>query len=152
MADAALDALAAELRPLLAASAADPAYRADVDAYVAHRAAPRVVVAGYAPRVKIARVLAQLAAAEPDLAVARVVVHAASGCADLRGHLDVDDVSGRTHGFAFVWDCRWRAVAEGWTSPSGAPDQARAAATFGWRCFAEWRRIVAGVGASDARG
>jgi hypothetical protein len=43
------------------------------------------VVAGFAPRVKVVRVLVQLAAAEPALAVARVRVAGASGCADFRG-------------------------------------------------------------------
>jgi hypothetical protein len=55
-----------------------------------------------------------------------------------------DAVDGSEHRFAFVWDCRWRAAAEGWVSPAGAADQTRAAAAFGWRCFAEWRPIAAG--------
>ena len=141
--------LLADLRALLAASAALPEYRADAEAYALHRLAERVTVEGFAPRVKVVRVLTQLAAAEPALAVARVWIDGTSGCADFRGTVVVEDAVGHTHRFAFCWDCRWRAVVERWASPSGAPDQARAASTFGWRCFAEWRALgPAGVRAS----
>ncbi len=140
MADLAPDLLA-DLRALLSASAALPEYRADAEAYARHRPAPRVTVAGFAPRVKVARVLAQLAAAAPALRVARVWVEGASGCADFTGVVAAEDADRAVHRFAFSWDCRWRAAAEGWASPSGAPDQARAAAAFGWRCFAEWRAL-----------
>ncbi len=131
----------ADLRALLAASAALPEFRADADAYARHAPSARVVVAGFAPRVKVTRVLAQLLAAAPALRVARVRVEGASGCADFRGTVAAEDADGAVHGFAFRWDCRWRAAAEGWVSPSGVPDQSRAAARFGWRCFAEWRAL-----------
>ncbi len=132
-----------DLRALLAASAAPPEFRADAEAYALHRPADRVVVVGFAPRVKVLRVLAQLLAAEPSLALARVTVQGASGCHDFRGSLVAEDGDGVAHGFAFRWDCRWRAIAEGWVSPSDTPDQARAAAAFGWRCFSEWRPLDA---------
>ena len=133
--------LLADLRAALAASAATPEFRADAVAYAEHRPAERVVVPGHAPRLKVARVLVQLAAAEPRLRVARVVVAGASGCADFRGSVVAEDVDGRAHRFAFVWDCRWRADEQGWIASSGTPDQARAARVFGWRCFAEWRAL-----------
>ena len=141
--------LLADLRALLAASAALPEFRADAEAYALHRASERVVVTGYAPRLKVARVLAQLAHAAPALRVARVRVAGVSGCSDFRGTVVVEDASGRAHGFAFAWDCRWRATEEGWLAPSGAPDQTRAASAFGWRCFAEWRALGAGTPAPD---
>ena len=134
--------LLADLRAALAASAATPEFRADAEAYAEHRSAARVAVPGHAPRLKVARVLVQLATAEPGLRVARVVVAGASGCSDFRGTVVAEDVDGRAHRFAFVWDCRWRAAEEGWVGRSGAPDQARAAAAFGWRCFAEWRALA----------
>jgi hypothetical protein len=133
--------LLADLRALLDVSAAAPEFRDAVDAYAHVRPAERVVVAGFAPRVKVLRVLAQLLAAEPRLAVARVSVEGASGCSDFRGTLVAEDVGGAAHRYAFRWDCRWRAVQSGWVSPSGTPDQSRAAAAFGWRCFAEWRAL-----------
>jgi hypothetical protein len=140
--------LFADLRALLAASAALPEYRADAEAYAMHRASDRVTVVGFAPRVKVARVLVQLASAAPGLRVARVTIEGASGCGDFRGTLSAEDADGRAHRFAFHWDCRWRAEVAGWVSPSGAPDQRRAAAVFGWRCFAEWRSLEA----ADAEG
>jgi hypothetical protein len=140
----------ADLLALLAASAALPEFRRDADAYARHRPAERVVVTGFAPRVKVARVLAQLAAAEPALRVARVRVEGASGCAEFVGVVEAEDADGGVHRFAFRWDCRWRATVEGWVSPAGAPDQARAAAAFGWRCFAEWRAVGGADAAGDA--
>jgi len=134
----------ADLRALLAASVALPEYCDDVAAYALHRSVERVQVPGFAPRVKVARVLAQLAAAAPMLRVARVRVDGVSGCADFCGTVTVEDADGHLHRFAFRWDCGWRARQEGWTAPSGAPDQSRAATTFGWQCFAEWRLLASG--------
>ena len=150
MADPLADLLP-DLRALLASSAALPEFRTDAEAYALHRASERVAVAGYAPRLKVARVLAQLAHAAPALRVARVRVAGVSGCADFRGTVVAEDADGRAHRFAFAWDCRWRAVEAGWTAPSGAPDQSRAASAFGWRCFAEWRALGDGAPAPDGR-
>lgn len=138
----------ADLRALLAASAALPEFRHDAEAYALHRPAERVHVPRFAPRVKVARVLAQLVAAAPMLRVARVRVDGVSGCADFRGTVVVEDADGRVHRFAFRWDCGWRARQEGWVAPSGAPDQSRAAAAFGWRCFAEWHALDDGAAAA----
>ena len=135
--------IAAELRALLAHSAALPAFRDDVAAFLAYRDAPRVTLGRMAPRVKVARVLAQLLAAWPALRVARVHVDGESGCAHFRGTLSLECADGATHRVAFRWDCRWRAEREGWRDASGAPDQGLAAATFGWRCFAEWTPLPA---------
>jgi hypothetical protein len=123
--------LLADLRAALAASAATPEFRADAEAYAEHRPAERVVVPGHAPRLKVARVLVQLAAAEPGLRVARVVVAGASGCADFRGTVVAEDAEGRAHRFAFVWDCRWRA-----TSRAGSLRRARPTRGAPPRCSA----------------
>ena len=127
------------LDPLLGASRADDAFKADVVAYHHHRAAARIVVERHAPRVKVLRVIAQLLAVEPALRVERVRVDGTSGCCDFRGTLVVECADGPCR-FDFVWDCRWRAVEEGWVDRWGGADQTRAAREFGWQCFATWRR------------
>ncbi len=87
------------------------------------------------------RLLAQLLASEPDLAVERVRVDATAGCADFVGVLEVECEDGSRR-FEFAWDCRWRAQQEGWTDAFGFPDQIRAANQFGWRCFRLWRELA----------
>jgi hypothetical protein len=129
--------LPTDIAQIIAQSSATPAFKADARAYAEHRAAPRIDVLRHSPRIKVLRVLAQLLANEPQLAVDGVQVDAASGCSDFRGTLVVraDD---RDRTFDFVWDCQWRAMQEGWADAFGLPDQIRAARTFDWRCFAHW--------------
>ena len=127
--------LPTDILKIIAQSSATPAFQADVRAYAEHRAAPRIEVLRHSPRVKVLRVLAQLLASEPTLAVDGVQVDAASGCSDFRGTLVVR-AGDQERTFQFVWDCQWRAMQEGWTDAFGLPDQIRAARTFDWRCFA----------------
>ena len=133
--------LSPDLSQILNASSATPEFKADVVAFAEHRAAARIEAARHAPRVKVLRVLTQLLAAEPGLAVERVRVDGASGCSDFRGTVAVAvAVPGEPERtFEFVWDCQWRAIQEGWKDAFGLPDQIRAAQTFEWRCFAHWR-------------
>ena len=143
-----------ELLALLDRSAATAAFKADVHAYLSHEPAARVAAARPAPRVKVARVLAQLLDAEPALAVERVTVDAVSGCSDFRGTLAVE-TAGETRFFAFVWCCHWRAEEQQWRDAFGFPDQIRAAREFDWRCFEAWREVEApdegrGDGARDS--
>ena len=123
---------------LLARSRATDEFKSDVRAYAAHQPAPRVSATRHAPRVKVLRVIAQLLDTNPDLAVERLHVEAASGCADFRGCLVVDTAAGLRRTFDFVWDCHWRAVQEGWSDAFGLPDQIRAARVFGYQCFEHW--------------
>lgn len=125
------------LDALIEESAAHPAFKDDLRAYAAFQPADRVVVTGYAPRLKVLRVLTQLLAAEPALAVEHVRVRGSSGCADFRGTVSVA-VDGVERTWDFVWDCRWRAQQAGLVDAIGFPDQARAAREFGWRCFSVW--------------
>lgn len=129
------------LDTLLEGSRAHPAFKADVLAYAAFHQVERLVVAGHAPRVKVLRVVAQLLAAEPGLAVEAIRVRGAAGCADFRGELTAR-VDGIDRGWEFAWDCRWRAREAGLLDSLGYPDQARAAREFGWRCFALWTERV----------
>jgi hypothetical protein len=124
---------------LLDQSAADEAFKADVRAFAHYQAPERIRIEHHAPRVKVLRTLAQLLAAEPTLRVERVRIDAVSGCCDFRGTL-VATADGVEQTFDFVWDCRWKAQAEGMVDRWGSADQSRAAREFGWRCFSRWAR------------
>jgi hypothetical protein len=104
-------------------------------------AASRIELDGYAPRVKIERVLTQLLHAHPDLPVERVRVRGRSGCSDFSGEVSAF-VSDAEHRFAFTWCCAWRAEQEGWRDCFGFWDQARAAREFGFRCFSRWESLT----------
>jgi len=130
------------LNDLLADSAADEAFKVavrELNAQPYGLALPSSLIAAArpAPAIKVLRVIAQLLDAEPRLAVRRVRVDALSGCADFTGTLRVE-TEVDTREYAFSWDCRWRAEAEGLIDPWGYPDQVRAAQLYGWQCFARW--------------
>ena len=130
-----------ELEQLLAQSAATDAFKADVRAFSVQAQAPRIATARHSPRVKVLRVIAQLAASEPRLAVERIQVDAHSGCSDFVGTITVF-AGGTEYAYRFAWCCQWRAMEEGWTDCFGFPDQMRAAREFGWRCFERWEPIA----------
>lgn len=125
------------MEPILVTSKATDSFKLDVAAFFAGGKAPRVSVEGFAPRVKVERLLMQLLTNEAHLPITRVVVRGRSGCSDFTGEVTVETVS-ETRVFDFVWDCRWRAEQQGWTDCFGLPDQIRAAQEFGWRCFQVW--------------
>lgn len=125
------------MEPILGKSQATDSFKMDVAAFCSGRVAPRVAVEGFAPRVKVQRLLMQLLSTEAALPITRILVRGRSGCSDFAGEVKVETVS-ETHVFDFVWDCRWRAVQEGWTDCFGLPDQMRAAHEFGWQCFQVW--------------
>jgi hypothetical protein len=131
-----------DLDACLAASSATAAFADDVRAYAGHRDATRITVVRAAPRVKVLRVVTKLLHAEPVLIVDRVRIDGVSGCADYRGTVTAITPDGE-RAFSFVWDCSWRAAAEGWLDRHGLPDQVRAAREFGWQCFAEWATVFA---------
>lgn len=103
----------------------------------------RVAFEGYAPPVKVERTLAKLLEAFPELELERVVIQGASGCEFFRGELSAFTPEGERR-IRFHWDCKWRAVQEGWTDYFGFPDQARAAREFGHDCFRTWETEEAG--------
>ena len=132
------------LLELLGRSRSTDEFKADVRAYAAHQPAARVSAARHSPRVKVLRVIAQILDTNPDLAIERVHVEGASGCADFRGYVAVEAGPERRT-FDFVWDCHWRAVQEGWTDAFGLPDQIRAARVFGYQCFEQWEERARGT-------
>ena len=140
---------------ILGKSQAADSFKVDVAAFFSGRVAPAVAVEGFAPRIKVQRLLMQLLSNEASLPITRVVVRGRSGCSDFSGQVTVETIS-ETHVFDFVWDCRWRAEKEGWTDCFGLPDQMRAAQEFGWQCFQLWRprsavEELAETGAVQAR-
>lgn len=132
----------ADIDPYLAAAAAHPDFKRDVDAFVRGGDAARIELHGFAPRVKVERVLTQLLSAHPGLAIERVALRARSGCSDFTGELSVVTADA-VHQVAFTWCCAWRAEQEGWRDCFGFWDQQRAAREFGWDCFREWQMIGA---------
>ena len=122
---------------ILGKSQATEPFKLDVAAFCSGRVAPRVSVEGFAPRIKVQRLLMQLLSSEATLPITRVVVRGRSGCSDFTGEVKVETIS-ETRVFDFVWDCRWRAELEGWLDCFGLPDQTRAAQEFGWQCFQVW--------------
>lgn len=120
-------------------SRATPDFKADVASYLSGERCDRVKVEGYAPRVKVRRLLTQLLAIEPALEIEGVVIRGSSGCSDFVGSVDVHTAAG-SQVFDFAWCCRWRAESEGYVDYFGFPDQMRAAQEFDWRCFQRWER------------
>ena len=126
-----------DLLPFLDAANAHPDFKRDVLSFVRGGAAPRIELQGYAPRVKVERVLAQLLHAHPALPVERIRLKATSGCSDFTGVL-VAWVGEQEHHYRFSWCCSWKAEQAGWRDCFGFWDQARAAREFGWDCFQQW--------------
>jgi hypothetical protein len=124
---------------LLDTSSATSAFKSAVQSFLAGEHTEFVKVESRVPRVKVRRVLTKLLVAEPSLEIRRVVIRGLSGCSDFVGELEVETTTGPAR-YEFVWDCRWRAEAEGWVDYFGLPDQARAAQEFDWQCFRHWER------------
>jgi hypothetical protein len=127
------------LLPYLEAAAAHPELKREVLEYISGAEPTRIEIQGYAPRVKVERVLTQLFQAHPDLAVEKIRVKGRSGCSDFVGEIVASD--GETeHHFTFEWCCAWKAEQQGWRDYFGFWDQARAAREFDWNCFRRWER------------
>ncbi len=97
---------------------------------------------GHNPPVKVERTLTRLLESYPTLAVEEVRIEATSGCEFFRGEAVVL-AEGEERRVRFHWDCKWRAMEEGWTDYFGFPDQARAAREFGHDCFRVWQEALA---------
>ena len=126
-----------ELEKILEASRAADAFKKAVRQYVANGQTDQIRVEGFAPHVKVKRLLTHVLSAEGHLPIERVSLRGRSGCSDFVGTVQLHTASG-THVYEFVWDCRWRAEQEGWLDCFGFPDQIRAAREYDWRCFQHW--------------
>lgn len=131
-----------ELEQILARSQAAEPFKLAVRSYCAGENADRIAVQGFAPSVKVKRLLAHILATEAHLPIEQVSLNARSGCSDFVGTVQLRTET-ETLVYRFVWDCRWRAEQEGWTDCFGFPDQIRAAQEYDWRCFERWEPVAA---------
>ena len=129
-----------EFEQLLARSRAAETFKTAVRSYCATGGSDRIKVEGFAPRIKVRRLLAHMLSVEPHLPIEGIALRGRSGCSDFVGTVRVHTES-ETRVFEFVWDCRWRAEQEGWTDCFGFPDQIRAAREYDWRCFERWEPV-----------
>lgn len=125
------------MESILLRSKASESFKRDVLRFASGEETSTIDVVGFAPRVKVERVLVQLLNAEPELEIRSATVQGTSGCSDFVGEISIETATA-THAFAFSWCCRWRAEQEGWRDYFGFPDQIRAAREFGWDCFERW--------------
>ena len=131
-----------ELEQILARSKAVDTFKRAVRSYCENGGAEPIRVVGFAPPIKVRRLLAHILETESHLPIERITLRGRSGCSDFVGTVQVQTQS-ETHVYEFVWDCRWRAEQEGWVDCFGFPDQIRAAREFDWRCFERWNPVVA---------
>ncbi|MGH7619827.1 MAG: hypothetical protein ACREPM_21650 [Gemmatimonadaceae bacterium] len=130
-----------ELELILSQSRATDTFKTAVRRYVEKGGAESILVEGFAPWIKVRRLLTHMLSSEPHLPIERVTLNARSGCSDFVGRVDVQTTHG-TSTYEFAWDCRWRAEQEGWTDCFGFPDQIRAAEEYDWRCFERWEAVA----------
>jgi hypothetical protein len=130
-----------ELEFILTKSQATDTFKTAVRRYLENGGADPIRVEGFAPRIKVRRLLTHMLSAEPDLPIERVTLRGRSGCSDFVGTVHVQTTHGAV-AYDFAWDCRWRAEQEGWTDCFGFPDQIRAAQEYDWRCFERWEAVA----------
>src|SRR5512133_3492009 len=129
-----------EMEQLLAKSQATEPFKRAVKSYNSAGGGDHIRVDGFAPSIKVKRLLAHMLAAEPHPPIERISLRGRSGCSDFVGTVKVQTAQ-ETRVYEFVWDCRWRAEQEGWTDCFGFPDQIRAAREYDWRCFERWEAV-----------
>ncbi|HEX6069580.1 MAG TPA: hypothetical protein VFZ18_07140 [Longimicrobiaceae bacterium] len=126
------------LSQLLDRSQASPDFRRAVAAFLGDsRPNDGVTFDRFSPPVKVERTLTKLLEEHPELEIERVEIDGSSGCEYYRGLLRIHTSEG-IRKVRFHWDCKWRALQEGWTDYFGFPDQTRAAREFGHDCFRIW--------------
>lgn len=130
-----------ELERILEESRAAEAFKKAVRSYCANGGADHIRVEGFAPKVKVKRLLAHILSSEAHLPIERISLRGRSGCSDFVGTVQLHTADD-TRTYEFVWDCRWRAEQEGWTDCFGFPDQIRAAREYDWRCFERWEPVT----------
>ena len=129
-----------EIEQLLAKSRAAEPFKIAVRSYHSGGGGEHIRIDGYAPSIKVKRLLTHLLASEPHLPIERITLRGRSGCSDFVGTVRIQTAQ-ETRTYEFVWDCRWRAEQLGWTDCFGFPDQIRAAREYDWRCFERWEAV-----------
>ena len=129
-----------DIEQVLAQSRAAEPFKTAVRSYHHGGGGEYIRVDGYAPSIKVKRLLTHMLASEPNLAIERITLRGRSGCSDFVGTVKVHTAT-ETRTFEFIWDCRWRAEQMGWTDCFGFPDQIRAAREYDWQCFERWEAV-----------
>lgn len=129
-----------DLEQILARSSAAETFKNAVRGYCATGVDERIRIDGFAPRVKVRRLLAHILSTEAHLPIEGIMLRGRSGCSDFVGTVQVHTTSG-SRTYEFVWDCRWRAEEQGWIDCFGLPDQIRAAEEYDWQCFQHWKPV-----------
>ena len=137
-----------DIEQILAKSRAAEPFKLAVRSYRGEVGGDHIRVDGYAPSIKVRRLITHMLAAEPHLAIERITLRGRSGCSDFVGTVKVHTAT-ETRTFEFVWDCRWRAEQLGWTDCFGFPDQIRAAREYDWQCFERWEPVQSDVRATS---
>ncbi len=126
------------ITPLLEASRAEAAFKQAVLDFGNGANSPLIACSPGSPRIKVMRVLMQLLEAFPEETISDVSIEGESSCSSYSGRLTFGPAN--TEVF-FNWDCSWRASQEGFVTWYGAPDQAKAAQMFGFRCFETFKVV-----------
>ena len=109
-----------------------------MDAFLSSgRANEKVSFSPSSPRVKVERTLTKVIEQYGHLPIESVHIDGRSGCEFFRGEVTVRTGTDE-RAIDFHWDCKWRAMEQGWTDYFGLPDQIRAAQEFGYQCFRSW--------------
>ena len=128
----------AKLDQLLSNSNATSTFKEAVRCYVAGKQSPLIQHPSGVPPIKVVRVLMKLLEEFGDERITDVQIQGMSSCSAFHGTL----IFGPNHSeVRFNWDCGWKAEQEGLTTWYGAPDQTKAAQTFGYQCFETFERI-----------
>ncbi|MCC5874855.1 MAG: hypothetical protein JJU11_01425 [Candidatus Sumerlaeia bacterium] len=128
-----------KLDDLLAASKATDEFKEAVRVFESDQSpSDRVIFKSGNPPVKVLRVIMGLLETAVDYEIETVEVNGVSGCSDYRGTVTVNDGDRVYH---FAWDCAWKAKEMGWTDFMGYPDQIKAARTFGYQCFEQFKQM-----------
>lgn len=130
-----------KLTQLLAGSSVTEEFKNAVDGFLESGRSNDQIVFGYSsPPVKVARTITKVLEEYGHLPIESVHIEGQSGCEYYRGELIVrtgDDERSVT----FHWDCRWKALQEGWVDYFGFPDQIRAAQVYDYQCFKVWKEL-----------
>lgn len=127
-----------ELQHLLARSRSELTFKEAVQSFLAGADPELIKVPLGAPRIKILRVLKKLLSEYQDEPITDVTITGRSSCSAFEGHLTFGPDSKEIQ---FSWDCHWKAAQEGLMTYYGQPDQASAAATFGYQCFRDFTEM-----------
>ncbi len=130
-----------KLTQLLSGSSVTSDFRRAVETFLeTGRPNGQIVFSDASPPVKVARTITKIVEEYGHLPISSVHIAGESGCEFFRGDAIVRTEEDE-RSVSFYWDCRWRALQEGWVDDFGFPDQIRAAHAFDYQCFKVWNEV-----------